>query len=596
MMKKWISLLLAALLLFVSCVCAAETAEEIPEGETAETEADTEGSGEEYMGDDSEQIPIEIPETDGEEDEALQIRPLKAGDEGDDVMYLQLRLKSLEYFAGEANGKYNQETEQAVRAFQKDYAENEAEITGDADIATQLRASVALYRTLKRKAQGEDVKELQSRLSDLGYYKGKISGNFLEGTENAIKQFQKYNDMEQTGIATPAVQTAIFSDEAVSRYGDEETIDIPVDYDDEYYIVDENERGVPMPDAPVLYTKTLKRGNKGSEEVKLLQERMKQLGYYDGPVSGNFADKTLASVKKIQVQNGMEDSGVVDEATWNVIFNNPGIVTPDMPAKPAPKAEYAITVDVRNQIVIVYTLDENNEYTIAVRYMLCSTGMKATPSPVGDWVLNGKKTRWCFFPKWGSWARYWTRINPQVAFHSPIYYEPDTSKMNKTSWKMLGNRASHGCIRLSVPDAKWIYDNVGKGTVVTIREDLPYNYELKTALNRDKPKSPNGDPPATTPEPAYSRENKPTLHATLGNKSQGEAVYWVQRRLQELGYYRTKCTGEMLNQTIQAVKDFQKDHGFTPSGTVNQQLIDAMAEAEKITPTPAPLPEPTPAP
>ena len=75
-------------------------------------------------------------------------------------------------------------------------------------------------------------------------------------------------------------------------------------------------------------------------------------------------------------------------------------------------------------------------------------------------------------------------------------------------------------------------------------------------------------------------------------------MYWVQCRLKELGYYTTKCTGHMLSRTVQAVKDFQKDHGFSQNGRVDQNLIDAMAVAEKITPEPEEIPgaEPTPAP
>ena len=34
----------------------------------------------------------------------------------------------------------------------------------------------------------------------------------------------------------------------------------------------------------------------------------------------------------------------------------------------------------------------------------------------------------------------------------------------------LGRKASHGCIRLKIDDAKWIYDNCPYGTTVVIQE------------------------------------------------------------------------------------------------------------------------------
>ena len=581
-MKKWICLLLALLMVFAA-------------GINALSEEDDDG-------DDSVQVPVDVPETADEEDAEgteQELRALESGSEGDDVLFLQMRLKSLGYFAGEENGKYDQETEKAVRKFQEDNSNKGLEATGKADVSTQILVASARYRGLRYGSEGEDVKELQTRLTALGYYTGKISGNFLEGTQNGIKQFQKNNDLEVTGIADPLTQEVLYSDSAVGRHDVADPTPTPFS-DLSWYLVDENESGVPMPEAPVPFTRELKKGSKG-EDVKQLQERMQLLGYFDGPVSGNYQDKSVKAVKKIQEQNGMKATGKVDEATWNLIFNYPGIVMPDQTPKPTPTPEpvpFAITVDVRNQIVTVYTRDENGDYTIPVRQMLCSSGKKGTPSPVGDWVLNGRKANWCYFPKWGDYARYWTRINAKVAFHSPIYSATSLSAMKIASYNMLGNRASHGCIRLSVPDAKWIYDNVGAGTVVSIREDLPVDEELKEALKYEKPKTPNATPPPTTPEPEYSRTNVPEIRGRLAHGDRSEAVYWVQCRLKELGYYHTKCTGHMLSRTVQAVKDFQKDHGFYQNGYVDQNLITAMAAAEIITPEPEEIPaaEPTPAP
>ena len=580
-MKKWICLLLALVL-----ICAAGISA------FSEDEAD---------GDDSVQVPLDVPETTGEEAEGTvqELRPLESGSEGDDVLFLQMRLKNLGYYMGEENGKYGKETETAVRKFQEDNSNKGLEATGNADVATQILIASARYRGLRYGSEGEDVKELQTRLTALGYYTGKISGNYLEGTQNGIKQFQKNNDLEVTGVADPLTQEILYSDSAVGRHDVADPT--PTPYSDlSWYMVDESESGVPMPEEPVIFTRELKKGSKG-EDVKQLQERMQLLGYFDGPISGNYQDKSVKAVKKIQEQNGMQATGKVDEATWNLIFNNPGIVMPDQTPKPTPTPEpvpFAITVDVRNQIVTVYTRDEDGNYTVPVRQMLCSSGKKGTPSPVGDWVLNGRKAKWCYFPKWGDYARYWTRINAQVAFHSPIYSSPSVDAMKTASYNMLGNRASHGCIRLSVPDAKWIYDNVGAGTVVSIREDLPVDEELKEALKYEKPKTPNATTPPTTPEPEYNRTEVPEIRGRLAHGDKSEAVYWVQCRLMELGYYHTKCTGHMLSRTVQAVKDFQKDHGFYQNGYVDQNLINAMAAAEKITPEPEEIPaaEPTPAP
>ena len=53
-----------------------------------------------------------------------------------------------------------------------------------------------------------------------------------------------------------------------------------------------------------------------------------------------------------------------------------------------------------------------------------------------------------------------------------------------------------------------------------------------------------------------------------------------------------------MSRTVQAVKDFQEAYGFHVNGYVDQNLINAMAEAGRTTPEPEEIPaeEATPAP
>jgi hypothetical protein len=255
-------------------------------------------------------------------------------------------------------------------------------------------------------------------------------------------------------------------------------------------------------------------------------------------------------------------------------------------------------VDVANQVTRVYTYDENHEYTKLVRVMICSTGRSKYPSPTGVITLPGRKARWCTFPNWGGGtAMYWTKIDENVAFHSILYANYDPGRPNMSSFNNLGKRASHGCIRLHTMDAKWVYDNIGAGTVVSIVEHMPRDPELRDALKLPPLNSEKTGPintPQPTAEPEYSAAAKPDLNGgTLKKGSESEKVYWVQIRLKELGFYTTKCTGKMLDRTVSAVKEFQKSRGIYPSGTVSQSLIDVMAEPaeEEI-----PMPEATPAP
>ncbi len=524
-----------------------------------------------------------------------EARSLVLNDMGPDVKELQTHLAELGYYTGQISGRFGESTKAAVMAFQKDF---NLEETGKADPATQALMFATLYRPLRIGSSGTDVTRLQTRLTILGYYTGKISGTYLDATAEAVSAFQTKMGLTQTGEADIDTQAIVYSSDARSRSGAAVVTPEP---EKDTEIVDGNN-----PDAieTVAYKKRLAYGSSG-KYVKLLQQRLTDLGYYEGPVSGNFQGNTRNAVKAFQTQNGLSVDGIVGRKTWDLLFNTASIVLPGDTPAPAATPEpvpFHITVDVNNQVVTVYSRDANGEYTVVVRQMICSSGTKTNPSSVGDFVLNGRKARWCFFPKWGDYAQYWTQITSEIAFHSVIYARVDTMSLSLKSYNMLGKRASHGCIRLLVSDAKWIYDNVGKGTVVTITDKLPQDPELQAAVAKPALNKRNMLPvetPQPTSEPVYISGAEPPLPLEkLQKNSSSEAVYWLQKKLTELGYYSGTCTGTYLAGTIAAVKAFQKDHGLKQTGTADVKTLEVIYEQELASPKPTdtPVPISTPAP
>ena len=67
---------------------------------------------------------------------------------------------------------------------------------------------------LRTGSRGEDVKTLQSRLHDLGYYTGEIDGQFGAGTKAAVIDFQKANGLDPDGMAGSETKTLLYSVEA----------------------------------------------------------------------------------------------------------------------------------------------------------------------------------------------------------------------------------------------------------------------------------------------------------------------------------------------------------------------------------------------
>ena len=59
-----------------------------------------------------------------------------------------------------------------------------------------------------------DVKKLQNRLINLGYLTGIPDGDFGNGTESAVKAFQRAVNMTPDGIASPEMQEALYAEDA----------------------------------------------------------------------------------------------------------------------------------------------------------------------------------------------------------------------------------------------------------------------------------------------------------------------------------------------------------------------------------------------
>lgn len=131
----------------------------------------------------------------------------------------------------------------------------------------------------------------------------------------------------------------------------------------------------------------------------------------------------------------------------------------------ATKKNYYIKINRQQNCVTIYEQDEKGKYTVPVKAMACSTGVN-NATPKGKFKL-GSKYRW--HELYGKvYGQYCSRITDHVLFHSVYYSATDPSKLSYNAYNKLGNTASHGCVRLCVADAKWIYDNCASGTTVEI--------------------------------------------------------------------------------------------------------------------------------
>ena len=226
-----------------------------------------------------------------------------------------------------------------------------------------------------------------------------------------------------------------------------------------------------------------------------------------------------------------------------------------IPIAPAAQAAgaYWIGVDITNQITTVYRSSDDS----VVRHMLCSTGLDETPTPTGTFYMPKKayaaeRTEWYYFKEFDCYAKYATRIKGGILFHSVIYGSKSDSSLRSSSVRNLGKKASHGCIRLTVDNAKWIAKNCPAGTKVKIYYGKK-NADLKQQLTGS--------------------------YQTLTKGDSGKSVKSLQERLKECGWYNGSITGKYDSATQNAVKAFQKAQGLTADGIAWPQTLSALDAA-----------------
>lgn len=249
---------------------------------------------------------------------------LENGASGTKVRTLQNRLIELGWLSGQADGKYGNATEYAVKAFQKRYSslwddgvagpDTLKQLYG-AGAATAKTPAASLGQTLSSGDEGAAVKALQNRLKELGFYKKTIDGEYGSTTKAAVTAFQAANGLSETGKANETTLNKLYSASAKDA-------DYLTDEENAKNEEDEEETGNQTDSDKVEvngYT-TLQWGDTGTA-VKKLQEALKNRGYYSGKIDSTFGSGVYAAVKAFQKQYGLKADGIAGPATQNLLFN-----------------------------------------------------------------------------------------------------------------------------------------------------------------------------------------------------------------------------------------------------------------------------------
>lgn len=164
----------------------------------------------------------------------------------------------------------------------------------------------------------------------------------------------------------------------------------------------------------------------------------------------------------------VDDSSVEETISDNSSENNTQTQTV------AKNQSYYIRISIAKHTLVVYQLDDNNEFTIPVKAFKVALGPKVAPAK----TAISEKSLWRKITDI-YYVRYSSRLDNAEYLSTATYYSQSDNNLNPKSYNAIGQNVSDGSILMTCANAKWIYENCGAKTTVEIVED----FDISSAIN-----------------------------------------------------------------------------------------------------------------
>jgi len=210
---------------------------------------------------------------------------LKAGDDGEIISTIQTRLMELGYMdSDEPTQHFGPLTQSALKAFQRHNGLDDDGICGQTTFDLLQKEDAKVY-VMQLGDSGPDVEGVQQRLYELGYLdnKANIQGVFGDKTAEAVKTFQKKNDLTADGKVGDHTLEMLYGEEVVSNA---------------YRLGDKN------------------------QVIEDCQAALKKMGYITTfKPDGEMGKATVTAIKAFQQANGLTRDGALGPVTRDMILS-----------------------------------------------------------------------------------------------------------------------------------------------------------------------------------------------------------------------------------------------------------------------------------
>lgn len=249
-------------------------------------------------------------------------------------------------------------------------------------------------------------------------------------------------------------------------------------------------------------------------------------------VKNYTTEETFSDMTSI-IEETPEEGTTDEDTSWDEeeVEDTQVDMTEEENAQENNSAKYYIKINYTANVVTIYTKDSAGKYTVPVKAMVCSTG---TATPRSGVYRISDQYRWHQL-NGGVYGQYCSRITGHILFHSVPYATNSPDSLKYTAYDKLGTAASSGCIRLTVADALWIYNNCPSGTYVEFYSSTnpgplgkPTAQKISsnvTCRNWDPTDPLAQNPWHTYVEPASTKTEEPTVEVNSNNQNEEQNAF-----------------------------------------------------------------------
>ena len=371
----------------------------------------------------------------------------------------------------------------------------------------------------------EGVRMMQRRLIELGYLASSATGGYWDQTRDAVALYQASVGLPVNGKVASAEMLAMLFGDSYGGVSDQTTATVKP--------VETTPAPIASDDGSVT---ELRYAMEGSEAVKRMQTRLKELGFFNGGSSGGYWDQTKKAVAAFQTKAGLPVDGKVASVEMLTLLYS--------------SAAPSVYSETTGSIKVPVLITPEPVATLAPEVTAAPT---ETTAPVGYTELRA-------------------------------YIEGDAVRAMQARLKELGffaGNATGGYYSVTITAVELFQRAAG----------LPVNGKVATVAMQERlfaADAPNAySLSASYGELSYGMENS-------------DQVRLMQRRLALLGYYSDVATGNYYSATSRAVAAFQEAIGFEVNGKVATTAMlrvlyanNAPVFGTTLNVTPEPSAEPT---